>query len=284
MQIVTDRAADFSPQQLEGLDLHFVPLMLTLDDKQYSSGVDIQPDEFYKLLEASSGMPTTSQPSPGEFAEIYRKLAATDPDILSIHVSSGLSGTMNSARLGAEMVPEARVTHIDTFTLSGAEGWQVEAAAHAVKAGKGIDEIRAILAKIGKATDTIYTLPTLKYLIHGGRISHLKGLIASTLNIKPIIGVDKTEGKYAQRASVRTFSRAVEAIPTTVARQHPAGTRLRVQIMHAHNPEGAETLHKAFAALFDCEWMPTSPIAPVLGAHTGPGMVGAAYAPVADLP
>lgn len=284
MHIVTDRAADFSPQQLQGLDIHYIPLMLTLGNKSYSSGIDIQPDDFYKLLEASSDMPTTSQPSPGEFAELYSKLAQTDPDILSVHVSSGLSGTMNAARLGAEMVPNARITHIDTMTLSAAEGWQVEAAAHAAKAGKTIDEIRALLTKIGNATDTIFTLPTLKYLIHGGRISHLKGLIASTLNIKPLIGVDKVQGKYGQRGQVRTFSRAVEAIPQTIAKQHKPGTKLRVQIMHAHNPEGAETLRKSFAALFDCEWMPITPIAPVLGAHTGPGLVGAVYAPVAELP
>jgi DegV family protein with EDD domain len=284
MQIVTDRAADLSPQQLEGLDIHYIPLTLTLGNKQYRSGVDIQPDDFYQLLEKSDDMPTTSQPSPGEFAELYRELAATDPDILSIHVSSGLSGTLNAARLGAEQVPEARVTHIDTKTLSAAEGWQVEAAARALKAGKSIDEIRALLTQIGNATDTIFTLPTLKYLIHGGRISHLKGLIASTLNIKPLIGVDKTEGKYAQRGQVRTFSRAVEAIPQTIAKHHAPGTRLRVQIMHAHNPEGAEILRKSFASVFDCEWMPISPIAPVLGAHTGPGLVGAVYAPVASLP
>jgi DegV family protein with EDD domain len=284
MQIVTDRAADLSPQQLKDLNIHFVPLTLTLGDKSYRSGVDIQPDEFYRLLEESEHMPTTSQPSPGEFADLYRELAKTDPDILSIHISSGLSGTYNAARLGADSVPEARVTHIDTRTLSAAEGWQVEAAARAVQAGKSIDEIRALLTQIGNATDLLYTLPTLKYLIHGGRISHLKGLIASTLNIKPLIGVDKVEGKYAQRGQIRTFSRAVEAIPQTVAKQHAPGTKMRVQIMHAHNPDCAETLRKAFSALFDCTWLPTSSIAPVLGAHTGPGLVGAIYAPVAELP
>src|SRR5690348_1368019 len=141
MQIVTDRAADFSPQQLTGLDIHYIPLTLTLGSKSYRSGVDIQADDFYQLLETSNDMPTTSQPSPGEFAELYRKLAMADPDILSIHVSSGLSGTLNAARLGAEMVPEAKVIHIDTCTLSAAEGWQVLAAAHALKAGKGIHEI-----------------------------------------------------------------------------------------------------------------------------------------------
>lgn len=278
MQIVTDRGADLSPEQLNGLDIHYIPLTLTLDGKDYKSGEDIQPDEFYKLLQNTTSMPTTSQPAPGDFAELYRKLAANDPDILSVHISSGLSGTLNAARLGMTSVPEANITLVDTKTLSGAQGWQVEAAARAVKAGWEKENILALLAKISDATDTIYTLPTLKYLIHGGRISHIKGLLANVLNIKPLIGVDKAEGKYAQRAQARTFTRAVEHIADVIAKQHPAGSKLRVQIMHANNPEGAETLRKKLGSMFDCVWVPTAPIAPVLGAHTGPGLVGCAYA------
>src|SRR5512136_2225327 len=101
MQIVSDRGMDMSPEQMEGLDIHLVPLTLTLDGKSYRSGVDIQPDEFYQLLATTESFPTTSQPSPGDFAEIYRQLAATDPEILSIHISSGLSGTLNAAKAGA---------------------------------------------------------------------------------------------------------------------------------------------------------------------------------------
>jgi len=138
----------------------------------------------------------TSQPSAGEFALVYRELAKTDPDILSIHISSGLSGTVNAAQAGAEMVPEARVTVVDTKTLSSPSGWQVEAAARAVKAGSSLADALALIEKIGSATDVLYTLKELKYLIHGGRISHLKGLLASMLNIKPIIGVEKVRGTY----------------------------------------------------------------------------------------
>ncbi|HEX7588846.1 MAG TPA: DegV family protein, partial [Anaerolineae bacterium] len=97
MQIVSDRAMDLAAEQLVGLNIHLVPLSFTLDGKTYRSGVDVQPDEFYQMLAATESYPTTSQPSAGEFAEVYQKIAATDPDILSIHVSSGLSGTLNSA-------------------------------------------------------------------------------------------------------------------------------------------------------------------------------------------
>ncbi len=284
MQIVTDRGMDLSPEQMKDLDIHFVPLTFTLGGKSYRSGEDIQPDEFYALLEADGGFPTTSQPSPGVFAELYRRLAKSDPDILSIHISSGLSGTVNAARLGAQMVPEANVTVVDSKTLSGALGWQVEAAAKAVKAGWAKERVLALVDRVRAATDTLYTLATLRYLIHGGRISHLKGLLGSVLNIKPLIGVEKEQGIYAQRGSARTLRGAISRLADLVAEQYAPGTALRVQVLHGANPEGAAQLRERLDSLFACEWLPTGPIAPVLGAHTGPGLVGVAFAPVAALP
>ena len=158
MQIVTDHGADISTEQREGLDIHYVPLTITLGGRVYRGGVDISVQEFYELLDRTGEMPSTSQPSPGDFAELYRNLARTDPDILSVHISSGLSGTVNAARMGASMVPEANVTIYDTRTLSGAQGWHVEAAARAAKAGWGIDRIVGMLQRITAATDTLYTL------------------------------------------------------------------------------------------------------------------------------
>lgn len=277
MQIVTDSGADISPIQRQGITLHSVPLVLTLDGKTYRSGVDIQPDEFYKLLAASKNFPVTSQPSPADFADMYRQLAETDPDILSIHISSGLSGTMNAARVGATMVPEAKITFVDTKTLSGAEGWQVEAAARAVQLGWPLDRILAALQKISDATDTIYTLATLRYLIHGGRISHMRGLIGQLLDVKPAIGVDKTDGKYAQRGSARTLSKAIRMLPDLIARQYEPGTPLRAQIAHANSPDSVAALTEALEAKFPVKWLPPMDVAPVLGAHTGTGLIGAAY-------
>lgn len=287
MQIVSDRGMDLSPEQMAGIDIHLVPLIITLNGRSYRSGVDIDPQEFYRLLAADDHYPTTSQPSAGDFVALYRQLAATDPDILSIHISSGLSGTVNAALAAAEMVPEANVTVVDTKTLSGAQGWQVEAAARAAKAGWPRERILELLARISAATDTIYTLQTLKYLIHGGRISHLKGLLASVLRIKPLIGVEKEQGTYIQCGQARTLNGAVRKLADHVAATHPPGSALRLQVLHGHNPEGAAMLRERLEQLFDCTWLPTGPIAPVLGAHTGPGLVGVVYAPqaaFADLP
>ena len=284
MQIVSDRGMDMLPEQMAGLDIHLVPLTLTLDGKTYRSGVDIQPDEFYRLLMSTESFPTTSQPSAGDLAELYRKLAADDPDILSIHISSGLSGTVNAARAGAEMVPEARVTIVDTKTLSGAEGWQVEAAARAAQAGWPKERIVALLESISSVTDTIYTLATLRYLIHGGRINHIKGLLAQVLNIKPLIGVEKVHGTYVQHGQARTLDKAILKIADYVREHFAPGTEMRFQLLHGHNAEGAALLHRRLEELFKCTFLPTGPIAPVLGAHTGPGLVGLVFAPMSAFP
>ncbi|MBL7201179.1 MAG: DegV family protein [Anaerolineae bacterium] len=283
MQIVTDSGTDLwlPPEQAAELDIHIVPLIVTLEGKSYREGVDIQPEEFYRLLAATDSLPITSQPSVGEFAETYRRLAATDPDILSIHMTSGLSGTYNAAQAGAKLVPEANVTHVDTKTLSAAAGWQVEAAARALKAGWPKEQVLAWIERIGAASESMYTLKELKYLIHGGRISHMKGLIASVLNLKPLIGVEKVNGTYVQLGQVRTFKGAVKGLVDLMARQHAPGSALRVQVLHSHNHEGAAMLREQVDQRFDCTWLPVGPMSLVLGAHTGPSMVGVAYASLA---
>jgi DegV family protein with EDD domain len=279
MQIVSDRGMDLSPEQMEGLEIHLAPLTLTLDGKTYRSGVDIQPEEFYTLLAASEGYPSTSQPSAGDFAEIYRRLAVTDPEILSIHISSGLSGTLQSARAGAAMVPEAHVTFVDSKTLSCPLGWQVEAAARAVNAGWPVERILEMLGRIGAATDGMFTIATMKYLVHGGRISHLKGLIGSLLNIKPIIGVEKVHGTYIQLGQDITLRRAINRLADVVAHWYPTGCKMRFQVLQGNNMDGAELLRERLTQLFDATFLPTMVIAPVLGAHTGAGLVGLALAP-----
>ena len=136
-----------------------------------------------------------------------------------------------------------------------------------------------MLERIREGSESIYTLKELKYLIHGGRISHMKGLIASLLNIKPIIGVEKENGTYQQLGQARTFNRALDGLVDHMKKLHPAGKELRVQVLHALNPEGAEMLREKIDEAFKVNWLPTGTMSLVLGAHTGPSMVGVAFAP-----
>ncbi|HQE93933.1 MAG TPA: DegV family protein [Anaerolineae bacterium] len=286
MQIVTDSGMDLylPPEEMPAMEVHIVRHALTLEGKTYRSGLDIQATELYQILKDTGGFPLTSQPSPGDFAAVYRQLAATDPDILAIQMSSGLSGTVNAAQAGAAMVPEANVTVVDSKTLSAAMGWQIAAAARAIKAGWAKERIIALLHRIATVSDSIYTLDELKYLIHGGRISHLKGLLASTLRIRPLIGVAKDSGMYEQLGMARTMDAAIKGLIKLMTRKHAPGTPLRTQVIHALNPESANALREEADKTFQCTWLPMGTLSPVLGAHTGPSMVGIAYAALADYP
>ena len=281
MHILTDAGADLTAEQTEGLTVHSVPLTFTLDGDTYRSGVDIEPVEFYKLLAGTKSFPTTSQPAPGDFAAEYRRLIEEgDRDILSIHISSGLSGTLNAARLGAGQVPEARVTFVDTLTLSAAQGWEVEAAGRMNQAGWPLERILAALDRIRATTETYYTLETLKYLEHGGRISHIQALLGQILDLKPIIGVEKAHGTYVVHARERSMKRALQKMVEILAEQFGTAQPMRIQVLHGYNAAGAAQLVSLLAQRFVAHILPTGPIAPVLGAHTGPGLVGVCVAPL----
>jgi DegV family protein with EDD domain len=279
MHIVTDRGADLTDEQLAGLNVHFVPLIVNLGGSPYRSGEDIQADEFYRRMSEEDLYPTTSLPSAGDFGSLYQQITQdSDREVLSIHLSSGLSGTLGAAKLGADMAPDARVTIWDSLSLSGGLGWQVESAAHAAKAGWPIERILELLQRIRSGTEVLCALPELKYLVRSGRISHLKGLIASVLRIKPVIGVEKDRGSFVIKGRARAFHHTLEAVVAQVLRDHAPGSRLRVQLMHTANPEAAETLRALLDQAFRCHWLPTGRMGPVLGAHAGPSIVGLAYA------
>lgn len=280
MQIVTDRGSDFAINQAKGFNIHFAPMRLTLDGKTYSSGEDISAEQFYDLLEQTPNYPTTSQATTGDFAQIYKHLAESDPEILSIHISSGLSGTLASAQAAAEMVPEAKITFWDTKGLSCMESWQVEAAARALQSGWPIKRILEYLERIRARIEGTFTLDTLKYLIHGGRISHIKGLLASLLNIKPVIGVEKEKGRYETRGQERTMRKALQSMAKSLLKYYPLGSDLRVQLLHGKNPEAVAILKEDVTKLFNCYWEPTVTVGPILGAHTGKSVVGLVAAPL----
>jgi len=279
MRIVTDSGTDSPLAGGKGLGIHVVPLNVTLAGKTYLEGVDIKGEDFYNLLEESGDLPT----SPGDFAAVYRKIAKRDKEILSIHISSGLSGTVNAAINGANLVPEADITVVDTKTLAASAGWQVVAAAKAAAAGWAKDKILALMESIRESSHTIYTLKELKYLIHGGRISHIKGLLANLLNIKPMIGVNIELGKYEQLGQARTFKKALKGLVKIMAKQFDTDEKLVTQATHSMNPEGAEQLIEQVNEVFQCDWLPTGPMSLVLGAHTGRTMVGICFAPASVL-
>ncbi len=284
MKIVCDSGVDLSIDEYKALGVTVIPLKVEVDGKSYQTGVNISPEEFYDLMDSAKNMPKTSTPSIGEIADVYRDLAKEDPNIISIHISSGLSGTWAAAKQAATLVPEANISVIDTLTLSAGTAWQVRAAVALVKAKKTREEILAHLAQIQRAVTSHFTLPDLKYLIAGGRIGHLKGLLASLLGIKPIIEVDKTDGKYYDKGKRRSFQKAINEIPVLLQKYHKAGATLKAQIVTAANTEGGQKLKEAIEKVFKVHWEPDVVLGTALGAHTGRGLVGIVAATASALP
>lgn len=278
MRIVTDCAADMSESELEELGITQAPLYIQFPEGEVSSS-DISPDAFYDRLEAMQpGLPTTAMPSTGLLAEIYSRVARLDKDILSVHISSGLSGTINAARSAAEELrARANVRFWDTLTLSGGQRFQVIAAAWAARAGWTMSAIQERLAAIRERTEVIYTLDTLDYLARGGRIGRVKALAGTFLHLKPIIRVDR-DGKYTSVSSARTINKSISTIAEHLANRY-ATTPLWVTVLHGRLAEKAEELSAMLTEKLNIARLEMRRISPVLGVHTGPGVVGAAVVP-----
>jgi DegV family protein with EDD domain len=279
MKIVTDCAADLPAEELESLEITQAPLYIQFPEGEVNSA-DISADEFYNRLEAMRpAIPSTAQPSSGIFNEIYHKLADASKNILSIHISSGLSGTINSARVGAEHIKESVINIVDSMTLSGGERFQVLAAARAAKAGWSLKSILERLELIREKTEVIYTLETLEYLARGGRIGRVQALMGSVLKIKPIIRVDHKDGKYSTVAKGRTIAQNLGTIVDHIADMY-GSIPLWATVLHGRFAESADVLAKSMNERLNIKKLEILRISPVLGVHTGPGIVGTAVMPM----
>jgi DegV family protein with EDD domain len=280
MKIVTDCAADMNAEELEKFGITQAPLFIQFPEGEISA-TDISADDFYNRLEAMRpAIPTTAQPSSGMFEQIYRQLAETSKNIFSIHISSGLSGTLNSAQVGGELAKDqAEVSFWDTLTLSGGERFQVLAAAMADKAGWTMDKIQERLTEIRASTEVIYALETLEYLARGGRIGRVQAVMGSLLKLKPVINVSHMDGKYSNVTKVRTIPAALEAITENLLSIYNT-TPVWVTVLHGRFQQGAEMLADMAEERLNVAKLEISRISPVLGVHTGPGIVGAAVVPM----
>jgi len=280
MKIVTDCAADLTKSEIEKFDIAVAPLYIQFPDGEVNA-IDITPDDFYERLKNMvPHIPTTAQPSAGIFTSIFKKITDMGEDIISIHISSGLSGTIESARLGASQLPGKLVEIVDSLTLSGGERFQVLAAALGAKAGRRREDILERLSKIREATEVIYTLETLEYLQRGGRIGRVQALAGSLLHLKPIICVEKSDGKYSTVGKVRTIPKALDSITNYIDKVYGNETPLWVSVLHGQLAEQANNLAELVQKKLNVKKFEVMRISPVLGVHTGPGIVGLAVVPI----
>lgn len=276
--IVTDSSHNFPPELIKGYPIYVVPLQLIWGNDIFLDGVDIQTFEFYTRLQNTKGLPTTSQPSPTTFKNIYRQLLDQGYDILSIHIASNLSGTIDSAMQAKNALSGAAIEIIDSETTSVAMGFQVTAVARFAAQGATLSECKAVAEQAKKQSGVYFTLNTLDYLRAGGRIGGAAAFLGTLLNLKPILEI--REGRVEAIERVRTMNKAIDRLldlfEENIGKRYP----VRIGALHSCNQENASLLleraRKRFG-LSDVSEAFISEISPVIGTHAGPGALGLAF-------
>ena len=276
--IVTDSTAYLATAFIESNNIKVVPLKIHWDDDDFEDGVSATtPDEFYKRLEKSSTIPTTSQPSAEEFLRIFEELAPHCDGIVVPLISSGISGTVASAQSAVSMFSQVPVEVVDSRSTSAGLGLVVTAIAQAVSEGEGLEEIRRLAEDIIERLSVIFVVDTLKYLHKGGRIGGASRYFGSALSIKPILYFDD-QGKIDALEKVRTKKKATARL-VELAVQHANGKPVNVGVMHANALEEVKNLRDQLLEQLDCKQIEIYDISPVIGTHVGPGALGVAVYP-----
>ncbi|MBN1680734.1 MAG: DegV family protein [Anaerolineae bacterium] len=279
--IVTDAACDLPPDLFEQYAIHVAPLSILFGGESFRSGIDITHEQFYERLAIGDVHPTTSQPTVPDFEALYREIAQTGAPILSIHLSEGLSGTVNVARQAARSLPDYPITVWDSGTLSAALGLQVLTAARAIRAGYGVDAILPLLRQTHACGELLFSVEDLSYLHRGGRIGAVRYQIGQALRIKPIITVTKegdAAGTYVSAGRARSLAKAIDVFVERIAKDVGEDNKLRAIALYGDDSTLADQLITRLQDQFDCVLATVVPTAPVLGVHVGPKTLGVGYA------
>jgi fatty acid kinase fatty acid binding subunit len=273
--VVADTTSYLTPELLAKHEVHLVSLYVGIEGEQEREAEIADLQGFYERLRSSEEAVTTSQPSVGDFIAVYEPLLAEGREIVSIHLSSGISGTYESAmqareRLTADGKGGERIVVCDSLTGAGGMGLMVLAAARAAEQGAGAAEAKERAEALRAELKIWFAVDTLDYLRRGGRIGAARAWIGTTLKIKPILTL---ENEITPIERVRTRSRAFERLVGYARQRHEAGADAWV-VQHVQDPETAQRLVEACEPIFGCEPVFTSEIGPVIGAHVGPGLLG----------
>ena len=279
--IVTDTACNITPEMAEEMGIYLLPLEIMIDDQNYKDGYDITTEEFYEKMITAKSIPTTSQPLPGTAIELYQKLGEEYDEILSIHLGSNVSGAVQTLELIGEEIETAKVTIYDTKLVSLPAGYLVKEAKRMVDDGRTGNEIISQLDILREQSIAYASVHTLDYLVESGRIPAVVGSVAKLAKIKPILMIKAQDEKgIGVSDKVRTSKRANKklvdlAIDYTDTLDYP----FQLDIAHGNAPEMVAELKEAVEEAFPERPIKTHVLTSVIGAHSGPDIVGIFIAP-----
>jgi DegV family protein with EDD domain len=270
--IVVDSTADFPEAPSRFPNWRVVPLYVRFGEQSYRDYVELGPDDFYARLRTARDLPTTSQPTPGDFLETYRELDGFER-IYSLHISAKLSGTYESARMAAEEVAADRIRTIDSGTASAAVAMLGLAIQRRLERGTSDDEIDALVDRYRRERGLLFTVDTLEFLQRGGRIGRAAAWAGTLLNIKPILTIE--DGEVLPLKRVRGSQKALQEFARYFGESTTDGDGLRVGIAHADAPERLEAIRALVQDLRPhAEIEHVTTLGAVIGTHSGPGCVG----------
>ncbi len=282
--ILTDSCASIPEAMIQALNIHRVAYYIHRGQEVLRDLVTIQRDEFLQWLETAKVLPTTASPGPGDYFNMYEKLAVEEHagEIVSIHMTSKGSGAYQAATvaqsMAQELLPGVRIEVIDSLNVSLCQGWMVIEAARAALAGKSLEEILALVKHMIPITRMIQTADTLKYLYMGGRIGRAQRLMGTLLNLKPLIGM--VDGVIQPLGAVRSRMRAYQAMAEMIEATVGAKGKIKVAYVHAGARQDVETLKAMVEERLTCVESFIAELSPALAVHSGPGTAGLCYYPL----
>lgn len=275
IHIVADSTCDLTDAEIEKHGIHIVPLTVQIDDKTYIDRIDLQPDTFIDLLKNAKELPKSSQPSPGVFKELYDKLGKDGSKIISIHMTGGMSGTVQSANQAAQMT-DSDVTVIDSRYIAIGLAFQLREAIRLRDAGATVEEIVAGVDKVRENTRLFVALDTLENMVKGGRIGKGKAVVSSLLNIKPIGHLDI--GEVTICAKPRSYKQVVKFLLSEFEKDTKGKTIKAIGISHANAMDTiAKPLIEQIKATGYTGEVEIAFTSPIITTHTGEGALGFMY-------
>jgi DegV family protein with EDD domain len=281
LRIVMDSAGDLPVEWISKYDINVIPVNVHLGNEVFLEGVDLTPDQFYSWVKETGKVPKTSQPAPQQYIKLYKDIAKPGDVILSIHLTSKLSGTYESAVLAARELQDApfKVIPFDTLSGTGIQGYMCREAREMDRRGASVDEILERLEKVRDNNQVIFTVDSLDFAQKSGRVQMLEAILATVLKIKPIITIK--EGTMAVANKVRTRKASLEYILQEMSRRMGKNL-INAAIMHANDLATALEISEKVKGILNVKNLFVEELSIGIASHLGPGTVGIVAYPVEE--